>query len=218
MEHVTTRHGTVLLDLDGTLVDSASGILGSLAAAFAEMGVEVAPGSVGRHVLGPPLYTTLPGIVGDDLADEALVVYRRHYAASGLYDCAPYPGIDALLRDLSAAGVRLALATSKSEVYAERILDHHGWTDLFTTIVGDTLDAGRPTKADVVAEALRRLGSGAAERAVMVGDRRNDVAGSAAHGIACLGAGWGYADPGELEEAGAVKVFGSVDDLAAALR
>ncbi|MGD9991002.1 HAD hydrolase-like protein [Pseudonocardia sp.] len=218
MDGVTTRPDTVLLDLDGTLVDSASGILGSLDAAFAEMGIEVAPGAVGRHVLGPPLYTTLPGIVGAEAAAEALVVYRRHYAARGLYDSTPYPGIDALLRELSGAGLRLALATSKSEVYAERILDHHGWTELFTTIVGDTLDAGRPTKADVVAEALRRLGPGAATRAVMVGDRRNDVAGSAAHGIACLGAGWGYADPGELEEAGAVAVLGSVDELAAALR
>ncbi|AEA24943.1 Haloacid dehalogenase domain protein hydrolase [Pseudonocardia dioxanivorans CB1190] len=223
MEGVTTRHGSapeiVLLDLDGTLVDSAPGILGSLHAAFAELGVEPAPGAVGRHLLGPPLYTTLPAIVGDEeTAAQALVTYRRHYADAGLYDCTPYPGIDALLRELSAGGVRLALATSKAEVFAEEVLAHHGWTDLFATITGDSLDARRPTKADVVAEALRRLGAEPGDHVIMVGDRSTDVVGSAAHGIACLGVAWGYAEPGELEEAGALAVVGDATELGHALR
>lgn len=205
---------TFLLDLDGTLVDSAPGILGSLRAAFDELGLPW-PESIDRHILGPPLYRTLPGIVGEEAARAVLPVYRRHYAEHGLLDSTPYPGVEELLRDLVAAGSRLALATSKAEVYAHRILDARGWSGLFTEAVGDTLDAARPTKAAVVAEALRRLGG--PDGAVMVGDRRHDVEGARANGLECLGAGWGYAEPGELAAAGAVAVYGSADALRAAL-
>ena len=86
---------------------------------------------------------------------------------------------------------------------------------MFATVCGDTLDRERPTKADVVGEALRRLGD--PEPTIMVGDRLHDVVGARTHGLGCLGAGWGYAAPGELEEAGAVAVYAQVGELHAAL-
>jgi len=215
---MTRTFETVLFDLDGTLVDSASGILGSLHAAFDELGLEHERAALGRHLLGPPLHATLPRIIDDpETAAAAVSTYRRHYGETGVYDCAPYPGIDALLAALRDAGMRVALATSKADVYAERIVAHHGWEDHFVTVVGDTLDAGRPTKAAVVGEALRRLGSPDPAGVVMVGDRSNDVAGSRAHGVGCLGVAWGYAEPGELADAGALTVLESVADLAVAL-
>ncbi len=51
----------------------------------------------------------------------------------------------------------------------------------------------------------------------MVGDRVHDVEGSAKHGLDCVGAGWGYAEPGELEAAGVERVFASADELRSAL-
>ena len=196
---------TVLLDLDGTLIDSAPGILGSLAAAFAELGIPLPDGGLPRTLLGPPLYRSLPPLVGADRAPEMLAAYRRIYSEVGVRECLPFDGIEALLHDLAAAGATLAVATSKAEVYANKIVEHRGWTDLFATVCGDTLDADRPTKADVVGEALRRLGNPA--DVIMVGDRLHDVEGARAHGLGCLGAGWGYAAPGELEEAGALAVY-----------
>jgi phosphoglycolate phosphatase len=205
---------TVLLDLDGTLVDSAPGILGSLAAAFAELGIPLPDGGLPRTLLGPPLYVSLPPLVGDT-APTLLATYRRIYGDVGLRESPPFDGIDALLRELTDADVRLAVATSKAQVYAEQIVAHRGWTDLFATVCGDTLDGARPTKADVVGETLRRLDP--STEPIMVGDRLHDVAGARAHGLGCLGAGWGYAAPGELEEAGAVAVYGEVADLRKAL-
>jgi phosphoglycolate phosphatase len=206
---------TVLLDLDGTLIDSAPGILGSLAAAFAELGIPLPDGGLPRTLLGPPLYRSLPPLVGADRAPEMLAAYRRIYGDVGVRECLPFDGIEALLHDLAAAGATLAVATSKAEVYANKIIEYRGWTGLFATVCGDTLDADRPTKADVVGEALRRLGHPA--DVIMVGDRLHDVEGARVHGLGCLGAGWGYAAPGELEEAGALAVYPDPDSLGAAL-
>jgi len=206
---------TVLLDLDGTLIDSAPGILGSLAAAFAELGIPLPDGGLPRTLLGPPLYRSLPPLVGTDRAPEMLAVYRRIYSDVGVRECLPFHGIEALLHDLAAAGLTLAVATSKAEVYANKIVEQRGWTDLFATVCGDTLDADRPTKADVVGEALRRLGNPA--DVIMVGDRLHDVDGARVHGLGCLGAGWGYAATGELEEAGALAVYPDPAGLGAAL-
>jgi len=197
---------TVLLDLDGTLVDSAPGILGTLRTAFDRVGVPWDDTVIGPHLLGPPLYESLPPLVGESAAERVMALYRPLYRESGLLKSTPYPGIDDLLRALADSGARLALATSKAEPSARDILANQGWTDLFTEITGDTVDAGLPSKAAVVGEALRRLGSPDPATCVMVGDRKHDVLGSAAHGITCLGAGWGYAEPGELTTAGAVEI------------
>lgn len=209
----------ILLDLDGTLVDSAPGILGSMRRAIDEVGLDVPESALGTHLLGPPLYRSLPPILGEEGAAAVLPVYRRIYGdEDGCLDCTPYPGVEELLRALSAAGVTMALATSKAEPPARRIIAHHGWTDLFTEIVGDTRTADRPTKGAVVAEALRRLGHpSGADEPLMVGDRLHDVEGAAEHGLRCVGAGWGYAEPGELVAAGADTVYDSADELRVAL-
>ena len=210
----TALPDTLLLDLDGTLVDSAPGILGSLRAAFDEVGVPWPEGRIDRTILGPPMYVSLPPIIGD-AAPAVVAAYRRIYADGGLLQSTPFEGVDELLRDLAAAGVRMAVATSKAEPFAREIVERRGWADLFATVCGDTLAGERPTKADVVGEALRRLGGPGA--AVMVGDRSHDVRGARANGLDCLGVAWGYAAPGELDEAGAVAVYGSPAELADAL-
>lgn len=209
------RIDTVLLDLDGTLVDSAYGILGSLRAAFAELGLPEPNGGLGSELLGPPMHATLPSLVGDAIAPELLLTFRRHYVDRGWQQTKPYAGIGTLLNDLAGAGLRLAVATSKQERTARLIIERHGWTDLFATVCGDTPDAGRPTKAAVIDEALDRLG---ASVPVMVGDRKYDVAGALAHGLACMGAGWGYGLPGELAAAGAALVCDQPSDVLGALR
>jgi phosphoglycolate phosphatase len=206
---------TVLLDLDGTLVDSAPGILGSLREAFDEVGVAWPADGIGREVLGPPMYESLPEIIGAAATPAVIRAYRRIYAERGLLSSPPFDGIPDLLAALTGAGLRLAVATSKAEPYARRIVDGHGWTGAFETVCGDTLDAARPSKAAVVAEALARVGTG--DPAVMVGDRLHDVVGARAHGLDCLGAGWGYGAPGELAAAGASAVYATPDELAAAL-
>ena len=116
----------VLLDLDGTLVDSAGGILGSLRAAFAELGLPEPAGGLGNDLVGPPLHATLPPMVGRAAATEVIVAYRRIYAETGWLRSEPYEGVDALLRHLVDAGLRMAVATSKQERAARLVVGRNG--------------------------------------------------------------------------------------------
>jgi phosphoglycolate phosphatase len=204
----------VLFDLDGTVVDSADSILGCLAEAFAEIGVVAPAAALDRGILGPPLSTALPPLVGDDVTAAVLSVYRTLYADHGAEAVRVFPGVDEVVRRLHAAGVVVAVATSKSQVNADLIVAHVGLDDVFATVCGDTPDHARPTKAHVIAEVLRRIGN---PSAMMVGDRHLDVVGARVHGIPFVGAGWGYGLPGELLAAGAEVICADAAALAVAL-
>ena len=205
---------TMLFDLDGTLSNSAPGILGSLRKSFADVGLPWIGDDAGRSLLGPPFYESLPPFVGTERLPDIIARYREHYE-TGKYDTELYDGIPSLLGAVADRGVTLAVATSKPEGHAVPILDHLGLLDRFATVGGDTFEAERPTKADVVSEVLRRLRHPDPASVLMVGDRSHDVEGAAANGLRCLGAGWGYGSPGELS--GAVEVFDRAADLQAAL-
>ena len=126
-----------------------------------------------------------------------------------------YPGVAELLAGLAERGLRLAVATSKAEPQAVRIVEHLGLSDYFETICGDTLDGRRDSKALVVGEALRRLGRPDPAQVLMVGDRSHDVLGATAHGIDCAGALWGYGSVTELTAAGALRLCERPADLLA---
>jgi phosphoglycolate phosphatase len=214
----TRTWSAVLFDLDGTIVDSASEIMDSLAHMFTEMGVPVPDRETLQSYVGPPLLDSLRMTAGftDVDAWEALNVYRDHYDEH-LLRSPVFPGVEGVLQRLSSAGVPVALATSKPESMAREVLAHHDLDHLFTTITGASDDETRSTKADVVAEALRRLREQGVdiEGAVMVGDRGYDILGAAAHGLPTILVEWGYGSPEEAGEAFAV--VHSADQLRALL-
>lgn len=203
----------VLLDLDGTLSDPASGFAAAVAHAFRTLALPVPDDRVIHSFIGPPITTSFAahGVPADRM-DEAVAIYREAYAADGLFDSTVYPGIPDQLRLLRDAGCTLVVATSKPTVYAVPVCRHLGLTDLVDGIHGATLDESKSTKAMVVGQALATVG--ARGRTLMVGDREHDVHGAGSHGIDTLGVAWGYAAPGELERAGAIAVVARPDDLA----
>jgi phosphoglycolate phosphatase len=181
----------VIFDLDGTLTDSADGIVASFRHALATIGAKVPDGDLAERVVGPPMHHTLASMGLGERADEAISAYRADYTSRGWAMNSVYAGVPQLLADLRAARIRLAVATSKAEPVARRILDHFGLTDHFDVIAGASIDGTRASKADVVAYALSQLGT-LPERVLMVGDRAHDVEGAAVHGIATVVVGWGY--------------------------
>jgi phosphoglycolate phosphatase len=124
-------------------------------------------------------------------ADAAIAAYREDYMTRGWAMNRLFDGIPALLADLRAAGVRLAVATSKAEPTAQRILAHFGLDEHFEVIAGASIDGSRAAKSDVVAHALAQL-KPLPDRLLMVGDRSHDVEGAAEHGIETVVVGWGY--------------------------
>ena len=204
----------VLFDLDGTIVDSASDITASLAHMFTALGLDVPSDDVLRSYVGPPLLDSLRLTAGFDDAEawEALNVYRDHYADHVLRSPV-FPGIAGVLERLHAAGVPVALATSKPESMAREVLDHAGLTRYFTEITGASDDEELSTKADVVREALRRLREQGVDvsNPVMVGDRGYDTLGAGANGVPTILVEWGYGSPAEASDA--MAVVHSTDQL-----
>lgn len=193
---------TVLFDLDGTLVDSSPGITASIAHATAAAGVPTPDAAALRSLIGPPFPRAFVDVLGVDeaTAEVMMTVYRDVYGRSGLYEVTVYPGIREALDALAAAGVPLAVTTSKPEPYAREVLRHVGLVDRFDRgVFGASLDGTVEGKAAVVALALAAH-RGAPVRA-LVGDRSHDVEGAHAHGIPCVGVGWGFGDAGELAAA-----------------
>jgi len=185
------RPQLVIFDLDGTLTDSAHGVVASFRHALAAVGAEIPDGDLAALVVGPPMHHTLAGLgLGDRVAD-AIAAYRADYTSRGWAMNTLFDGVTDVLADLRSAGVRLAVATSKAEPSALRILEHFGIADRFEVIAGASLDGRRSAKADVLAHALAQLRP-LPERVVMVGDRAHDVDGAAEHGIATVMVGWGY--------------------------
>src|SRR3954453_5262218 len=207
----------VLFDLDGTLVDSTPGIWASVRVAAAELGLpEPTPAQL-TQMVGPPLqdgFALVPGVPEDDVP-RAVAAYRAHYSAGALLDVDVYDGIPDLLATLTADGATLAVAKSKPEAFAVRVLEHTGLRRFFASVHGATMDGAVRHKDQVVGLALAAHPDG--ERPVLVGDRSHDVLGAAAHGLPCIGAGWGPAPPGALAAAGPAATAAPPADVHAAL-
>jgi len=188
---VTARPQLVIFDLDGTLTDSAQGIVVSFRHALGAIGAVVPDGDLVGMIVGPPMHHTLQSMGLGEQADAAVAAYREDYRTRGWAMNRTFDGIPALLADLRSAGVRLAVATSKAEPTAHRILTHFGLDEHFEVIAGASVDGLRAAKADVVKHALAQL-EPLPERVLMVGDRSHDVEGAAEHGIETVVVGWGY--------------------------
>jgi phosphoglycolate phosphatase len=181
----------VIFDLDGTITDSADGIVSSFRHALGQVDVAVPEGDLTSRIVGPPMHHTLATMGLGEHTEAAIAAYRADYTTRGWVMNSLFDGISPLLADLRAAGIRLAVATSKAEPTARRILAHFGLDEHFEVVAGASVDGTRATKADVLAHALEQL-QPLPERVLMVGDRRHDVEGAAAHGIDAVVVGWGY--------------------------
>ncbi len=215
---MTHRFDIVGFDLDGTLLDTS----GDLGAA-----VNHALGLIGRE---PVATAAVSGLIGggarlmlrralaltggeEDVDQEALFAgLLTHYEANIAVDTAPYPGAEAMLDALAAAGTRIAVVTNKREAMAGKLFEALGMTARFHCIIG----AGRyPLKPapDALHAMVAELGGGAA---AFVGDTTFDTGAARAAGIPSVAVSFGFCDVPALE-LGADAVIGHFDELIPAL-
>ncbi len=210
----------ILFDLDGTLTDPGEGITNSVAYALSKRGIAVSDRKELYKFIGPPLKDSFMEYYGftETDAEAAVKAYREYFRDRGIFENQVYDGARSLLMALKAHGRTVALATSKPEEFARRILVHFGLDSCFDLIAGATMDSSRSKKGDVIAYALDTL---AAEQgspidktvAVMVGDRHQDIHGARENGLDSIGVLFGYGDRKELETAGATHIAERMEDI-----
>ncbi len=207
----------LLIDLDGTISDSSTGIGRSLQHAFETCGYRPPSDDEVRLAIGPPFEHTFPllGVPEHDI-HRVIEAYRDRYEHIGLFENELYDGVEAMLTDL-AIDYTLAVATAKPESTAVRIIDHFGLAEHFAVQAGasDVVGSDRRTKADVIGYALTQLATSPGDHVVMIGDRDHDVEGAKAHGIDCVGVTWGFGTADELRDSGAVALVDRPADVAA---
>lgn len=214
-------YSCVLWDVDGTIVDVSVGILRRLNVALTHFGRPAPTREELIHWIGPPMFDSFQAQAGmtPEQATEAVSFYRTLGKADGYTtDIATYAGVPEILRDVHAAGIPQATASSKPEIQVDAIVDFLELRPYFLTTVGATPDeATLATKTDIVAEALRRLAARGVDisRPVLIGDRHHDVDGGAANDVPVIFVDWGFSDSHEGDDA-AFRVS-TADDLRALL-
>ncbi len=207
----------ILLDMDGTLIDSSPGIVNALRYALGHMGID--EGDDGKLVtfIGPPLYESFRRAYGFDRAAsaEATRFFQVYYEKRGWLENALYPGIPELLSRWHREGRRLIMATSKPESFAVRIARRFGIDTMFRLIAGGDEEERNVEKEHIIESARRRLALPRFDSAVMIGDRKHDVVGAQRHHIPAVGVLYGFGSEQELIDAGARWIARDLPGLAA---
>jgi phosphoglycolate phosphatase len=184
----------IYFDLDGTLIDSADGILASLTAALDLHGL-VPSFPLNRDLIGPPLRQTLKHLTGDvhpAMLDRLTQAFKDHYDGEGCLRTLPYPGVPESLRNWAAEGHNFYIVTNKRLVPTIAILRHLNMESMFTSI--QTLDGTTPptpSKEDLV-RGIRALQIHPKQAGFLVGDSADDGRAARANGLPFIFAEYGY--------------------------
>ena len=206
----------ILFDLDGTLTDPKEGITNCVKYALESFGITEKDENKLLKFIGPPLYDSFRNLYSfsEEDANFAVDKYRERFSDIGIFENKIFPDTKDTLKRLKNAGKKIALATSKPYVFAERILKHFEIFNLFDYKVGAELDGRRAYKDEVIHEVLRLASPCDLSKVIMIGDRKNDILGAKKCGIKSIGLRCGYAEAYELENAGADYIFDNLKDIA----
>ncbi len=209
------RPEAVVFDLDGTLLDTAPDLCGTLNELLTEHGRPTMPLARLRPMIGDGAAKMVErgfAASGEVPADFAGLVRRfiELYAARIAAETQPFPGVIDCLDRLRAAGTQLAVCTNKTTRLTEELLAALDLTSYFGVVVGGDGPARKPDPRHILSVA-ERLGV-APERSLMIGDSINDVAAAKAAGIKVVAVTFGYTTTPAIE-LGADAVIDSFDEL-----
>jgi len=205
-------YNILFFDLDGTLTDSAEGIIKSIRFAFERYAIPT-EGTDFTKYIGPSLRESFFRHTDDPALVEALIeAYRERYAAKGVFENTLYKGIRELLTTLHGEGKTLCLATAKPEAFARQVLAQYDLLSLFTFTACASMDGSRVDKDDVIAYALSNV-PGDKREMLMIGDREHDILGARVHGLDAAGVLYGFGSEEELAACNPVYIADTVDSL-----
>ena len=189
---------TIAFDLDGTLVETAPDLIRATNHVLGSIGEPPVPSadlrssiSFGARAMIVKALNIRRVRLPETEIDGLFELFLAHYTENIAVESHPYPGLEAALDQMTAAGARLAVCTNKVERLATQLLDELGLTARFAAIVGgDTFGVGKPDPTSLLG-AIERAG-GDRDRAIMVGDSAADVGAARAVGAPVVVATFGY--------------------------
>lgn len=182
----------IIFDLDGTLLDTAKGVLSSVCYTTQVMGYPPLSEKVMRTFIGPPVKRSLIAAyhLDEEEANRATEVFRNRYKDHDLLKARPYDGIMELLANLKQRGYLVGVATLKRDDYAHTLLEHFGIDRYCDAICGSDF-ASKMLKIDVLNNCLREMALSAGE-AVLIGDTLSDGTGAALAGVDLIAVTYGF--------------------------
>jgi phosphoglycolate phosphatase len=212
-----SRQRLVVFDCDGTLVDSGATIYAALSTTFGDAGLALPPPQVCRRVIGLSLVEAIAGLApdaGHAQHVELAEAYKRAFwqlRAAGMVEEPLFDGVIELLDALEQDGWLLAVATGKSDRGLKHCLERHDIHARFVSLQTADRHPSKPHPS-MVHQAVADAGA-APETTIVVGDTSFDMAMAAAAGARGIGVAWGYHEPAELLEAGAVAIADTPADV-----
>jgi phosphoglycolate phosphatase len=213
---------TIVFDLDGTLVDTAPDLCAALNHALGVLGRPGVPADDVRHMVGHGARKLLEkglaatGTMTPDLVEAGVAPFLAFYADHVAVGSRPYPGVEAALVALAAAGSRLAICTNKPVALSRALVAALGWDARFAANLGfDSVPAPKPDPAHLFA-AIAAAGGDPATT-VFVGDSITDTTTARAAGIPVIAVSFGFSDR-PIADLGADLVIDHYDELLPALR
>ncbi len=212
----------IVFDCDGTLVDSQHLIAAAMVETFATVGLAAPSTEVVRRVVGLRLDEAIARLLPDSLIGQAEALSETYKTAFHRLRADPampqdplFPAARETLRALAEAGYLLGIATGKSRRGLRLTLERHGLAGLFVTLQTANDAPGKPDPA-MVRQAMEEAGA-APHETLVIGDTVFDMKMAANAGVRALGVAWGYHEPAELIEAGALGLVERFDELPARL-
>lgn len=185
------KYELMIFDLDGTLLDTSPGIFNSVRYAEGKMGFEPIPDERLREFVGPPpkeMYKKIYG-VDEDTALQAVRYHREYGKTKAIYEALIYPGMEETLKILKDAGMKLAVATLKSQKIAESVLKNFGLLQYFDSVVGMD-ESESTTKCQIIFKAIEDTET--TGKAVMIGDSQYDLDGAEEAGVDFIAVLYGF--------------------------
>lgn len=197
---------TAVFDLDGTLLDSSEGVIASVQEALRCQSLPPLPREVARRFIGPPTAYSFEHYAHMNPSQVAIAFddFERYYNSTGIFEAQVYDGIVPLLAHLRHKGLKLCVATLKTETAAREVLKHFGLLPYFDCVCGNNA-ANTRTKAELITECVRKTES-SFKKTVLIGDTAFDLHGAEETGVDFIAAAYGFGEKDDFRRKNVVAV------------
>lgn len=187
------KYNTIIFDLDGTLLDTLEDLKNSVNYTLEKFNYPLRTLYEVRSFVGNGVKVLLtrsfPVNTTEKMIEEALIIFRKHYAEHMYDNTCLYPGVTNLLTQLVNSNYRLAIVSNKLDS-AVKELNERFFKDFISLSIGTSENAKKPNPFHVL-ETIKALGS-TIEETVYIGDSEVDIETANNAGIPCIGVSWGF--------------------------